>query len=263
MLGGCKDYHQRNERRYRRRVPKYLDNASFQCCCCCKFWDASLCLASNDPQIILSLDNFNRNQSAREYAEHRQLISQTIEYLSSSISVSSIASRGIRLLNDLLAEEHTINSQNGDGAHSSQKGKERVNDRNMYSKPSERSLNVAAFVKKFCESDQPQPGNSPIATLHMPLWLQQDNSSHSLTNHQRPGIDYPGRENESYPAFHSNGSQQPYDNMLDSLYQVPPTARRHHESFATALGQNFGEPFDVRSLNWFDDLLGLAPSHSI
>jgi hypothetical protein len=209
------------------------------------------------------LDNFNRQQSAREYAEHRQLVSQTVEYLSASVSVSSIASRGTRLLTELLAEEQNINSQNGDGAHSSQKGKEVANDRYTYSKSSDRSLNVAAFVKKFCESDQPQPGNSPIATSHMPLWLQQDTSSHSLPNHQRTSSDYSGRENDSYAAFHSNGSQALYDNVLEPGYQNPQTARRHHESFASAFGQNFGETFDVRSLNWFDDLLGLAPSHSI
>ena len=190
-------------------------------------------------------------------------MSQTIKYLSASVSVSSIASRGARLLTELLAEEHNINSQNRDGSQSSQKGKERTNDSNTYSKSGDRSLNVAAFVKKFCESDQPQPGNSPIATSHMPLWLQQDSPSHSFTSHQRSASDFPSRENDTYPAFHPNSSHQAYDNMLESGYQLPLTARRHHESFATTFGQNFGETFDVRSLNWFDDLLGLAPSHSI
>lgn len=213
--------------------------------------------------IILSLDNFNRHQSAREYAEHRRLVSQTINYLAASASVSSIASRGSRLLTDLLAEEHNINTQNGDGTHSFQKGKQRTIEGNAHSRPSERSLNVAAFVKKFCESDQPQPGNSPIATSHMPLWLQQDSSATSIPGNQRIVGDYStGRDSDPYSAFHSNG-QPPYDNMLDPGYQIPPTSRRQHESFATAFGQNIGEPFDVRSLNWFDDLLGLAPSHSI
>ncbi|PVH71544.1 hypothetical protein DL98DRAFT_503508, partial [Cadophora sp. DSE1049] len=55
--------------------------------------------------IILSLDNFNRHQSARESEEHRQLITDTISILSKSISISSIAARGTRLLTDLLAEE--------------------------------------------------------------------------------------------------------------------------------------------------------------
>ena len=189
-------------------------------------------------------------------------MSQTIEYLSASISVSSIASRGARLLTELLAEEHNINSQNGDGSHSSQKGKERTDDNNAFSKPGDRSLNVAAFVKKFCESDQPKPGNSSIATSHTPLWLQQG-SSHSFTSHQRSASDFPSRETDTYLTFRPNGSHQPYDNMLDPGYQLPLTARRHHESFATTFGQNFGETFDVRSLTWFDDLLGLAPSHSI
>ena len=214
--------------------------------------------------IILSLDNFNRHQSAHGCAEHRQLVSQTIQYLSASASVSSIASKGARLLTELLAEEYNINSRNGDGSNSSQKGNQKAIEGNSYSKFSERSLNVAAFVKKFCESDQPQPGNSPIATPHMPLWLQQDSSSNTITGRHRSSSDYaPGRENDPYSAFHSNGPQQLYDNMLDPGHQIPSSARRHHESFATTFGQSFGEPFDVRSLNWFDDLLGLAPSHSI
>ena len=40
-------------------------------------------------KIILSLDNFNRRQSAREHAEHRQLVTQAIEFLSNTVSVSS------------------------------------------------------------------------------------------------------------------------------------------------------------------------------
>ena len=212
--------------------------------------------------VILSLDNFNRNQSAREYAEHRKLISQTIDYLSAGAQISSIASRGSRLLTDLLAEERNMNLQNGDGLHLSQRGKQRAIEGSVQMKPSERSLNVAAFVKKFCESDQPQTGNSPIATSHMPLWLQQD-SSIPLPGHQGAGGYSVGGDNTPYSAFQQNSSQLPYDNMVEPGYQVPPTARRHQESFATMFGQNFDPPFDVSSLNWFDDLLGLAPSHSI
>jgi hypothetical protein len=160
-------------------------------------------------------------------------------------------------------EEYNINSQNGDGSHSSEKGKQKAIEGNVHSKPSERSLNVAAFVKKFCESDHTQPGNSPIATPHMPLWLQQD-VSNLFPGHQQMTGDYSvDRDSDPYSAFHPNGSPPPHDNMLDPGYQIPPTARRHHESFASAFGQSFGEPFDVKSLNWFDDLLGLAPSHSI
>jgi hypothetical protein len=212
--------------------------------------------------IILSLDNFNRNQSARQYAEHRKLVSQTIDSLSASASISSIASRGARLLTDLLAEEHNLNSQNWDGSHSFQKGEQRAIEGNLHT--NERSLNVAAFVKKFCESDLPQPGNSPIAISHMPLWLQQESSTSSVPGNHRTAGDYSAaRDSDPYSALHPNGSLPPYENMLDPGYQNPPTTRMHHESFATAFGQNFGDPFDVRSLNWFDDLLGLAPSHSI
>jgi hypothetical protein len=187
------------------------------------------------------------------------MITQAIEYLSESVSVSSISIRGTRLLNDLLAEEQNLNSQNNNGGHTSQSAAERGQDRPAHSKPGERSLNVAAFVKKFCETDQPQAGGSPIATTHMPLWLQQENTSHSFPHRANTSGDYNGRESSSH--FHPSGSYQPYESMLD--YQIPATARLHHESFATAFGQHVGETFDVRSLNWMDDLLGLAPSHSI
>ena len=212
--------------------------------------------------IILSLDNFNRNQSAREYSEHRKLVSQTIDSLSASASISSIASRGARLLKDLLAEEHNFNSKNWDGNRSSQKGQQMVIEGNPHT--GERSLNVAAFVKKFCESDLPQPGNSPITISNMPLWLQQESSTSSTPGNHRTAGDYSAaRDSDPYLTLHPNGSLPPYENIPDPGYQNPPTIRRHHESFATAFGQNFGDSFDVRSLNWFDDLLGLAPSNSI
>lgn len=215
--------------------------------------------------IILSLDNFNRHQSAREYAEHRQLVTQAIEFLSNSVSVSSIASRGTRLLTELLAEEHNVHARNPDTGNSasSQNEVHRSFDPSEGSKSSEKSLNVAAFVKKFCESDLPPSGSSPIATSHVPLWLQQDGSSQNHFGHQRISEEQYSASNANvmYPEFSSNPTQQSYD-MPESGYQIPSTIRRH-DTFANAFGQNFGEPFDIRSVNWFDDLLGLAPSHSI
>lgn len=244
--------------------PNFWTTQAFSVAAAVSYSESKVEYQSNHLQIILSLDNFNRHQSAHEYAEHRQLVSQAIEYLSPCVSVSSIAARGTRLLTELLAEEQNINFQNGDGGNSSQKGKQRAMAGNAHSRPRERSLNVAAFVKKFCETDEPQPGYSPIATSHMPLWLQQDSAGNSMPIHQRlTGDCSTGRENDPYSTFNANGFQTPYDSTLEPGYQIPPTTRRHHGSFATTFDQNFGEPFDVRSLNWFDDLLGLAPSHSI
>jgi hypothetical protein len=161
-----------------------------------------------------------------------------------------------------LAEEHNVHAKNGDSNHwsSSYNGKQRSHDASHPSKHGEKSLNVAAFVKKFCESDLPPAGSSPIALSHVPLWLQQDGSS-QFGNHRISEEQYSaGQSNALYPEFQH--SQQSYD-VAGSSFQGPSAPRRHHESFANAYGQNFGEPFDIRSVNWSDDLLGLAPSNSI
>ncbi|KAH8598050.1 hypothetical protein B0O99DRAFT_53219 [Bisporella sp. PMI_857] len=199
------------------------------------------------PQIILSLDNFNKSQSAREYEEHRHLVSQAIDILSCSASVSSIAARGTRLLSELLAEEHKFNSQSADGGLQAQiNGRQRPSDIT-----NEKSLNVAAFVKKFCESDLPPPGNSPIATSLVPLWLQ-DCSTQPQSGHSRIGDGQYSQQNYSNPI------PAPYETMNTSYDGIPPIVRRYDN-----FGSPFGDPFNIRSLNWFDDLLGLAPSNSI
>lgn len=121
------------------------------------------------------------------------------------------------------------------------------------SKNHEYSLNVAAFIKKFCESDQPPAANSPIAT-NVPLWLQDSSSqARGWTEEQYPA----GQNNGFYPVY-SQGSQVAYDTV-----EASHATRRQYDTFANTFGQNVGEPFDIRSVNWFDDLLGLAPSHSI
>jgi len=123
---------------------------------------------------------------------------------------------------------------------------------------------VAAFVKKFCESDLPPSGNSPIAPTNIPLWLQDSSLSIPHSGHQgiAEGQYAAAQLGGLYPGYHSNAPQQPYETM-DAGYQIASTARRQYDSFGNALGQTFGESFDIRSVNWFDDLLGLAPSHSI
>lgn len=205
------------------------------------------------------MDNFNRHQSAREYEEHRQLITDTIAVLSKSVTISSIAARGTRLLTELMAEEHN-HSQNNSGT-SSQIEHARAGEGLAVPKQTEKSLNVAAFVKKFCESDQPPPGNSPIATSHMPLWLQQDSTFQTYTYSQPKAEDMfsASRDHVPYSSYRPSSS---YD-IPGPGYQLPPAARRQHEAFANPVTQNISESFDIRTVNWFDDLLGLAPSHSI
>lgn len=128
-------------------------------------------------------------------------------------------------------------------------------------KRNENSLNVAAFVKKFCESDDPPPGNSPIAMPHVPLWLQESSQSHSNRQGNSDDQYFASRDNGLYQNF-AFGAQHASYEVSDPNFQVP-LARRQNDGFANAYGQTFGEPFDIRSVTWFDDLLGLAPSHSI
>jgi hypothetical protein len=217
-------------------------------------------------QIILSLDNFNRHQSAREYEEHRKLIIDTISILSKSLSISSIAVRGTRLLTELLAEEknHDRDSNTNTNPHT---GLDISHNANKAAGNAEKSLNVAAFVKKFCESDQPPPGSSPIATSHMPLWLQQDNSFQPFSDSRReigPGTYSSRRGTGSFSNFQPRAHQHtPAYDTPDQGFQFSSTHRRHPEMPVHSFPQAFSDSFDVGSVNWFDDLLGLAPFNSI
>lgn len=169
--------------------------------------------------------------------------------LSKTVAISSIAARGTRLLTGLLAEEDS-NSRSHDG------------DRNP-DKQRGNSDRISAFVKKFCESDQSQPSNSPMVTSNMPLWLQQENSFDYVDPQFRNEQSLPpSRGSVSYGNGQAR-SQQPtpiYD-MPEPDYQYPTSARR--QGGRSQFNQHLSESFDVRSLNWFDDLLGLAPSNSI
>ncbi|KAK0116426.1 hypothetical protein ONS95_013445 [Cadophora gregata] len=192
--------------------------------------------------IILALDNFSHHQSARESEEHRQLITETISILSKSVSISLIAARGTRLLTDLQAEERRHAQCNGGSSLPNDKGK--ASENLSLSNQSEKSLDVAAFVKKFCQSDHPPSGNSPLATSHMPLWLQQESSSQTYTESQR------GRSHVSYPSFHPRAPRP------SSSYEIPepgyrfsPAIRRQHESFTDPFTQNISDSFDIRTVN--------------
>ncbi len=158
-----------------------------------------------------------------------------------------------------MAEEHN-HSQNNSGTLS-QTEHTRTSEGLAVPKQAEKSLNVAAFVKKFCESDQPPAGNSPIATTNMPLWLQQDNTFQPYTDTQprAENMFSNSRDNAPYLSYRSSSA---YD-IPGPGYQIPPAARRQHETFANPFIKNKSDSFDIRTVNWFDDLLGLAPSHSI
>ncbi|TVY85176.1 putative transcription factor lepB [Lachnellula suecica] len=209
--------------------------------------------------IILSLDNFSRHPSSRERAEHRILVSDAIEILSGSVTISSIAARGTRLLTELLAEDEK-HSRNADPNRDSPEQKEKLHGGNNAPRNTDKSLNVAAFVKKFCESDQPPPGNSPIATSHMPLWLQQDTSFQTFWDNRRGPEDI--YTVNSRRSFATSNQRPPTLSTYDTVDST--TGRRHHEVSSNQYMQSFPDPsFDIRSANWFGDLQDLAPSHSI
>ncbi|TVY49520.1 hypothetical protein LOCC1_G000309 [Lachnellula occidentalis] len=209
--------------------------------------------------IILALDNFSRHQSAQEYTDNRQLVLDAIESLSSSISISSIAARGTRLLAGLLAEEEK-HPQIPDTRQDLRGESQRAPSGNAFSERGDKSLNISAFVKKFCQQDQIPPSSSPIEDSHMPLWLQQETSFQSYSNARRESQElYATSRDRNYAA--SSLRMPPPPSVHDAY---PPIASRHqHEYPPNPFTQTFSDNFDIRNVNWFDDLLGLAPSHSI
>ncbi|RDW62294.1 hypothetical protein BP6252_11727 [Coleophoma cylindrospora] len=213
--------------------------------------------------IILSLDNFNRSQSSREYTENRQLVSDTIVILAESASVSAIAARGTRLLTELLVEEENFHAKNILHGQS-QEGKQQDSHRlGNSSSASDKTLNVSAFVKKFCEANHPPSESSPIAAYHVPLWLQ-DSGSHHQNGIRRSSEDLydAGLDNRAYSA----SSFKPHSatcNNSSTRSSIPVSGTRQFGGTTNPFGQNFSETFDIRSVNWFDDLLGLAPSNSL
>lgn len=188
------------------------------------------------------------------------MVSETIEVLSHSVGISSIAARGTRLLTDLLAEEQAIRKSGKTGSDSALKPPPHRQKAHRGST----SLNVSEFVKKFCEADQPLPQpESPTAHSHMPLWLHEPPTSE--TNEYRRGSST--RQHSmtdprqilptgpvSSSTTESHGYAMPYPNLFSQTTQ---------EHFGNPFGQNFAETFDIRTVNWFDDLLGLVPSHSL
>lgn len=206
--------------------------------------------------IILILDNFNRQQSAREYEEHRSLVNDALGILAPSVAISSIASRGTRLVSELLVEQEKHTESNNDTAPNERRSS---NHLSIPERTTEKSLNVAAFVKKFCQNDAATTGGSPLATSHMPLWLQQEDSAHSYDRSRGQGFnegvyDSPGNMN----AF-----QQSQQMAQHHSYGMPEQSIRQQDPAIPPFAQHLSDSFDIRSLNWLDDLMGLAPSNSL
>lgn len=208
------------------------------------------------------MDNFNHNQPSRERTNNRQLVSDTIAILVESASVSSIAARGTRLLTDLLVEEENFHARNTqhDQSHKA-KQQDSHGLENLLS--SDKTLNISAFVKRFCETDHPPPGNSPIATSHIPLWLQDSSSqyqngihrsSEELYDSSLDGLNYSASSFKPQSAAYTSSSTRS---------SVPVSGTRQLGGTNNPFGHNFSQTFDIRSVNWFDDLLGLAPSNSL
>ncbi|RDW57193.1 hypothetical protein BP5796_12643 [Coleophoma crateriformis] len=101
--------------------------------------------------IILSLDIFNRDQKSEEYLEHRQVIRQTIDLLLNRRNVSSISSRGARLLQQLLLDEEKVRSTPQESS-----SRKRSRDGSLISSNTNTksgAFDVSAFVKRFCKSE--------------------------------------------------------------------------------------------------------------
>lgn len=208
----------------------------------------------------MSLDNFNHHRTAREYEEHRKLITDTISILAKSESISSIAARGTRLLTELLAEETKYDRSNTN-IHR-QNGAQITQQVGPAAEAAHKTLDVAAFVKKFCERDQPPPGNSPIGTTNMPLWLQQENSYQPYDMQRALDNFLPNRGAGNTPSNNHRAHQDPHG-MSDQGYQFSQSQRRNHNVPVDTFSQAFSDSVDIRSMNWFEDLMGLAPSNSI
>ncbi|KAI9742917.1 MAG: hypothetical protein M1818_003646 [Claussenomyces sp. TS43310] len=210
--------------------------------------------------IILSLDNFNRPQRSPEYAEHKQLIMQTMNILSTSASFSSIASRGVRLLGELLAEEQNARAPEAGSSWESGKGKQiasqdGLKSPNVDKKP---SLNVSAFVKKFCETDQPPAPTSPILTSHVPIWLRPENQPYATPGEEMyyssnpPPMD-PYAQVDAPAPYHPAGLGPP-----TATFSVNPPG-----GFSNAYPTDYTDFTQLGEVRWINDLLGFAPSHTI
>ncbi len=184
--------------------------------------------------------------------------------LSESISISSIAARGTRLLTELLAEDYNLRNRSVDNSRTLQKEKKRGRHINDNVPVTGKSLNVAAFVKKFYESDQPQQPISPTITSHTPSWLYPEQSSTYCGMQMQSTLRAP--EPDSYgPTVSRPSPPGPSYEISNRGHHYPMEAERY-DAFHIPFGQNFIEAFDnidKRNLAWFDDLLGLAPSNTL
>ncbi|KAL3422669.1 C6 zinc finger domain-containing protein [Phlyctema vagabunda] len=216
--------------------------------------------------IILSLDNFYRHQSARESAENRHLVSVAISLLSENVGVSSISSRGTRLLTELLAEEQSFHARNAEQSQPHQFSKHgEIHGNNHCSTNPDKTLNVLAFVQKFRETDQPASGSSPVANPQVPLWLQDSGVHYPQTSQQvnNQGFCRPNANEYDYLSNQTRHVPVPNYTNSDLRHQFPVSGVRQFDSSGNPFGPNFTEAFDIRSVNWFDDLLGLAPSNPL
>lgn len=188
----------------------------------------------------MSLDNFNQPEATPEYREHRQTVQDTIDVLSRSVTISSIAARGTRLLTDLLDEELQAR-------RSSQRTRNRPSHTNTQRASS--SLDVSAFVQKFCEAEHVPPPISPVVSAHVPLWLQPVPENMYTNVDQPPVLD--GTLQSAMKGATNFGNPVGFNN--------PFTASTRYAQ------EHFGNPFDfdIRTVNWLDDLLGIAPSQSL
>ena len=210
----------------------------------------------------MTLDNFYRPQSSREYQEHRNLVAETLRQLSSA-SVSTVAVRGRRLLIDLYEEEQNFRSRDGE------KFRERgcralmKDSVSLVTTNDSKSLDVAAFVKKFRETDPPQGLRTSHNTgVQPPLWLHESSMRPHPEYYQRAEdlqSNYGPRTN-SFSSMNSGMSPPPLRSQLVAPRQ--PQFVQQGETFTYPFGHNFVENFDVQNFQFFHNLLGLPDSQT-
>lgn len=126
--------------------------------------------------IILLLDVLHRDPSDKEYAEHKQLVEDTVEILKRCQN-SMIATRGEKLLSALLKEiPESCDGTNG-GRKRRAEEMDHMSHREGRSQKRQRMFDVSTFVKSFCGDASQSSGARTSSSLH---------ASHTSSSAQQP-----------------------------------------------------------------------------
>lgn len=188
------------------------------------------------------------------------MVTETLRQLSST-SVSTVAVRGRRLLIDLYNEELGFRSRDGEKFRERGYRAPKQGGESLVARKDSKSLDVAAFVKKFRESDQPQGlHTSPSIGAQLPLWLYDSSTwphpdyyqrEEDLQSNYGPGPD-------GYSSMNSVMSHPPLRSQLVAPRQ--PQFVQQGEIFTYPFGHGFIENSNAHNLQLFNNLLGIPDS---